>query len=146
MNNETPPAHFVTVIFSHLLPENEYVSHEMYERALAILLTDIFMFGSYQPTIIAKSVETVMNEIEGQDDFVTYTYAYDQVYGDLGSFLEDVLYSPINAEPLSSLMSLHGTGDVYAIQHCSFNTSIILLVTPQPARKFAHLIVPNKDQ
>ncbi|AGB07212.1 hypothetical protein [Vibrio phage VP4B] len=108
----------------------------MYQMALGILLCDIFLTGSYQPGIIARAVETTMGEMEAADAGLTYSYAYDQVYGDLHTYLEDTIHNPINLEPLSSLVSLYGTGEIYTVQHSLCNASIILLVTPQPIRKF----------
>lgn len=136
MSDSAPSPILVNVVFTHLTPNNEFISHEMYEMAITTLLTDIFMFGSYQPTIIAKAVETTIMEMEAVNPSLTFSFAYDQIYGDLCSFLEDTIYSPINAEPLASLVNLYGTGDVYSIQHWLCNTSIILLVTPPPKINF----------
>lgn len=136
MSTTNSNAMYVNVVFTHLTPNNEYISHEMYQMALGILMCDIFLFGSYQPTIIAKAVETTMSEMEANTASLTYSFAYDQVYGDLCSYLEDTIYNPLNAEALASLVNLYGTGEIYTVQHSLCYASIILLVTPQPIKKF----------
>ncbi|UPT53839.1 hypothetical protein [Vibrio phage phiKT1019] len=119
---------YLTVPFIHVIPNNEHISQECYYRIIECGLTDIYTFGSYQPTILAKVVENVMDEMQGLHTNLAFSGAFDEVYGDLYSFLEDFLMDPINHDSLSALTTLSGAGSIWGVQNSPTLSNIILLV------------------
>lgn len=119
---------YLTVPFFYLLPNNEHISHECYLRTIEIALHDIFVYGSYQPTILSGVVSTVMDEYEGMNGPESYSNAFDETYGGLNAFLEDLITSPQNYDSVNTLTTLHGMGEIHSIQTSQNYANIILLV------------------
>ncbi|QCW23228.1 hypothetical protein HWC35_gp106 [Vibrio phage USC-1] len=126
---ETNNPKILSVVFTHVFPNNEYISHETYQRVIECAVREIFQHGSYQPTILASVVESVMDELDGMHGMMSYSFAFDQVYADLYEFLEDVILGPANIDSLNTLTTLYGTGEIHSILCSPVMTNILLLVS-----------------
>lgn len=137
MNNQTNehPMQFISVCFNHKLPDNEHIGHELYLNVLEQAIRNIYEVASYQPAILTGSVETIMNEIETSYTSLGYTFAFDEIYGDLYSFLEEILFATSNINSLQTLLTYSGCGTIFNVQKSTYSTNIILVVQTHPQKQ-----------